>query len=113
MTQRTILQNKALHKYFSVLADELNGAGYDMRKTLKPSVDIPWTPENIKEYLWRPIQDAVLSKVSTTELNTAEVDKIYAILSRHLGEKLGVFVDFPRETPPEPHSWEIYNGRDS
>ena len=74
MAQRTIQQNKALHVLFQLLADELNNAGLDMRKTLKPEVEIPWTPRNVKEFLWRPIQKAQLNKASTTELTTSEID---------------------------------------
>lgn len=93
--QRTLIQNNALHKYFELLADELNGAGYDMRKTLRQDIDIPWSKDTVKDYLWRPIQIAQLQKVSTAELNTAEIDKVYDVLNRHLGEKLGLHVDFP------------------
>ena len=47
--QRTAKQNRALHLYFTHLADELNSAGLDMRKTLKPGVEIPWDGKSIKE----------------------------------------------------------------
>ncbi len=93
--QRTTLQNKALYAFFKILAEELNNAGLDMRKTLKPNIDIPWTPNTIKEYLWRPIQITQLQKQSTTELTTGEVTQIYETLNRHLGEKFGLHVLFP------------------
>ena len=93
--QRTLQQNKALHKYFELLAQELNQAGYDMKRTLKPSVDIPWTPDNVKEYLWRPLQEAYLNKYSTTDLTTKDIDKVYDVLNKHLGETTGVTVVFP------------------
>ena len=35
-------------------------------KTLK--VSVVWTPLSVKELLWKPIQNAVLAKTSTTEL---------------------------------------------
>lgn len=95
MTQRTSQQNKALHKYFTLLADELNAAGYDMRRTLKPGVDIPWTPDLVKQYLWKGIQEAMLGSDSTRELTTKEIDKVYDVLNKHLGETTGVHVAFP------------------
>lgn len=98
MEQRTTQQNKALHKYFRLLADELNGAGYDMKKTLKPEVEIPWTEISIKDFLWRPIQRAQLGKDSTKELNTSDIDKIYDTLNRHLSEKFSISVPFPSES---------------
>lgn len=95
--QRTNQQNKALHTYYSLLANTLNAAGYDMKRTLKQDVEIPWTPETVKNYLWRPVQSAQLQKESTTELTTREIDAVWETLNRHLGEKFGVFVPFPSE----------------
>lgn len=92
---RTEQQNKALHLFFTQLAQELNDHGLDMRKTLKPGVDIPWDSKTIKEYLWRPIQIAQLKKESTKELTTTEIDKVFNTLTRHLGEKFGLELSFP------------------
>ena len=95
--KRTNQQNNALHLYFDHLADELNMAGYDMKKTLKPGIEIWWTPESIKNYLWRPIQQIMFNKYSTTELETNEVTKVYETLNRHTAEKFGISVIFPSE----------------
>jgi hypothetical protein len=93
-SKRTLKQNSALHLYFTLLADELNDAGFDMRKTLQ--VDIPWSPLTVKEYLWRPLQEAYLLKRSTTELDKQkEIDAVYDILNRVIGERTGIFVEFP------------------
>lgn len=93
---RTSPQNRSLHLFCSQLAEILNDAGLEMKKVLKPSVDILWTGETVKDYLWRGIQQAYLGKRSTTELSTAEVNKVYELLSRHLGEKFGLDVpEFP------------------
>ena len=80
---------------FDQLATTLNDAGLDMKKTLKPGVEIPWTPATIKEWLWRPIQNALLNKESTTELTTKEIDQVFETLVRHLGEKFGITTNFP------------------
>ena len=93
--QRTIRQNKAMHKYFTLLAEELNSAGLDMKKVLKPGVDIPWTNESVKEHLWRPIQEVMTGKHSTTELGTVDPGEVYKVLDRHISEKFGVHVEFP------------------
>lgn len=94
--QRTLTQNRALHLFCQWLAEALNDAGYDMRKTLREDVEVPWTQASVKEYLWRPIQEALTEKRSTTEITTVEPTEIHAVLSRHLGERLGV------ECPPWP-----------
>lgn len=88
--QRTLTQNRALHLFCQWLAETLNDAGYDMRKTLREDVDVPWTQASVKEYLWRPIQAAMTDKQSTTEITTVEPKAIHEVLSRHLGERLGV-----------------------
>lgn len=88
--QRTLTQNRALHLFCQWLADTLNEAGYDMRRTLREDVDVPWTQASVKEYLWRPIQEAMTQKESTTEITTLEPTAIHSVLSRHLAQKLGV-----------------------
>ena len=93
--QRTLTQNRALHLLFTFWADELNGAGYDMRKTLKPGIDIPWNGKTVKEFLWRPIMTTQLGKKSTTELTTKEIDEVFDTINRHLGERFGLHVAFP------------------
>ena len=93
--QRTLRQNRALHLFFTLVADSLNEKGFDMRKTLKEDIEINWTPENVKEYLWKPVQKTLLVKKSTTELTTDEIDKVYEVLTRYLAEKTGIVQEFP------------------
>lgn len=94
-TFRTQKQNNSMHKYFSDLSEALNDAGLDMKKFLKPGVDIPWTPSSVKRHIWKPVQDAMFDKESTADLNTAEVDAVYKVISRHISEKHGINVEFP------------------
>lgn len=93
--KRTVQQNKALHVLFSLLAENLNTAGLDMRKTLKPGIEIPWSGRAVKEYLWRPIQKAQLNKDSTTELTTVEIDQVFDTINKHMGEKFNLHTPFP------------------
>ncbi len=90
--QRTLSQNKALHLYFTMLADELNAAGYDMKKILKPEIDIPWTADSIKNFVWRPIQRVMLEKESTKDLNRVEITKVWEVIHKSIGEKYGISV---------------------
>lgn len=93
--KRTGNQNRAVHVYFELLAKALNDAGYDMRKVLKQDVEIPWTKASVKNHLWRPIQDVMLDKESTTELNTVEPSEIYEVLNKHIAEKFGISIPWP------------------
>lgn len=96
---RTDQQNAALHLYFTQLAEALNDAGFDIKKTIRKEIDIPWTAYTIKEYLWRPVQKEYLQKKSTTELDKIQdIDKVYDIINRTISERTGVSVPFP--------SWE-------
>ncbi len=98
--KRTEQQNKALHVYFGLLADALNEAGYTIQYTLKHKIDLDWSPDSVKELLWRPAQKAILKKKSTKALKKhSDIDKIYDHLNRHLGEKLGIHVPFPSHPP--------------
>lgn len=92
--QRTLQQNAALHLYFQLVADTLNEAGLDMRAVLKPEVEIPWSKNSVKEFMWRPIQRLQLQKKSTTELTTKDIDIIYDTMNRHLA-KHGIHEPFP------------------
>lgn len=93
MEKRTSQQNKALHKYFELLADELNDAGLDMKKVI--TVDVPWNADTIKQWIWKPVQEAQLLKKSTTELTTPEVSKVYETVNRLMATKFSVSVPFP------------------
>lgn len=93
---RTDQQNRALHLYFKLLAQEFNSAGYTVQLVLAQKIDLDWDKEKIKELLWRPAQKAILGKVSTTELNKQEdIDLVFEHLNRHIAEKFQIHVPFP------------------
>ena len=94
---RTLQQSKALHLYFTQLAEILNESGLDMRKVLKPSISIPWTPQTIKENLWKPIMEFQLQKSSTTEMTTKDIDEVYDVINKHIGEQFGISIEFPSQ----------------
>jgi hypothetical protein len=106
-TKRTSRQNRALHAFYGLVADELNNGGLDIRAVIKPSIEIPWNAEMVKEYLWRPIQKLALGKESTTQLDTGEIDKVYEIFNQHIA-KFGVHVPFPSMENKVDYPWE-YN----
>ena len=95
--KRTALQNRSLHLYFTQVAEALNAAGLERKVTLNLGADVPWTPETIKEVIWRTIQYKQTGKLSTTELSTTEYEKVYDTVNRFLGESFGVYVPLPSE----------------
>lgn len=92
---RTSKQNNSLHQFLQDLADALNAAGLDMKTVLKPEVEIPWTQSSAKEFLWRPIQQVMTGKDSTTEPTTKDYLAVQETLLRHLASKFGVTVEWP------------------
>lgn len=92
---RTLQQNKALHKFCSMLADEFGARGLDMKAVLKPEVEIPWTTESVKNHIWRPVQEIMTDIESTADLSTTDVNAIYQVVARHLAEKHGISIAWP------------------
>lgn len=88
--RRTSQQNRAMHLFFKQLSEVLVESGMDVRTTLKTDFDLPFSPELVKELLWRPVMKAYKKKNSTTQLATTDIDKIYDIIARELGEKHGL-----------------------
>jgi hypothetical protein len=84
--QRTDSQNRAIHLWLEQTAKVLRENGIDMKTALKYSVDIMPTKENLKEVVWRPIQESMYGKKSTTELKTDQVSDIYDIIVKHFAE---------------------------
>jgi 3-phenylpropionate/cinnamic acid dioxygenase small subunit len=89
---RTLAQNNALHMWLAHVAKRLNEAGLDMKKTLKPEVEIPWTMQSAKDHLWRPVQRIMTGEESTKEPERAEYTKVYETISRHLAQTHGITI---------------------
>lgn len=94
---RSLSQNSAIHLYLEHLAHELNAGGFDMKKVLKQEVDIEWSKEMTKRYLWHPVQEALFGTTSTADLDKHQVGKVYEHINRLISEKCGVFVPFPSQ----------------
>jgi len=95
---RSDQQRKAIEVFCRQLAWALNDAGMDQRKVfalMRDGVQIPWRQQSVKDSLWRQIQKAVVEKDSSTRLTTSEVDKVYSVLNRWLGQEMGIHVPFP------------------
>lgn len=95
--QRTRKQNNAMWLWLRQISQALNEAGYDMKKTLKPHIDIPWDKDAkmAKKHLWDPIMEVITNQTSSTKLQKQDIDKIQETIARHLAETTGVSVAFP------------------
>ena len=86
----TSKQFNALHVWCEMVAESLNAAGLDQRIVLKPSVAIDWSKDSVKQYLFKPLLEAMTGKTSTTDQDTVEPSKVADTMARHLGEKFGI-----------------------
>lgn len=93
--KRTNLQNRSMHKYFSLLASQLNEHGFDMQLVLSQDISVPWTAALVKELIWRPVQLAKTEESSTAKQARASYSEIYDVINRYIGERFGVYVPWP------------------
>lgn len=93
---RSSQQNSALHVYCKLLAIELNNAGYSFVIILNgKETECDWNMERVKDFLWRPIQEALKKEKSTAKVSTKDYPEIYETLNKHTASKLGISIDWP------------------
>ena len=96
---RTAQQNKALHKFFTDIASELNGIGIPAKTISLVSgavIEQEWNLNLVKALIWVPVQKAILGSDSTRLLKTDEIDKISRPILQFLG-KQGIGIMFPSQ----------------
>jgi|TARA_S200002703_G_scaffold98191_1_gene84882 hypothetical protein len=95
---RSDQQNKAMHVYFALVSEALNEAGYGVKRFFEEvkKVEIDWSEGQVKENIWRPVQQAMTEKYSTTELEKIEVSAVYEQVNKVLSE-IGIHVPFPED----------------
>lgn len=96
---RTEAQNNAIHKYFEMVSTSLTEKGltFDLKIGGK-IVKLDWTPNLVKEAMWKPIMKALVGKSSTTQMDKVEdINKIYDHINKFLSENFQLHVPFPHE----------------
>ena len=93
---RSLSQNSALHKFCQLLAEELEEKHIDKRVFFKEPFFLSWSTMGVKDDIWRPTQQSLFSKESTTELSrSGEIDLIWDNINRAIIEKCDGNVDVP------------------
>ncbi len=105
MESRTSQQNRALHKYFEMVAYALNDSGWDIPRTIRHyRLEIPWTKESVKTLLWKEIQKTMFAKPSTTQLDKLkEINEIVEVLTKFLGTMGVGYIPFPHDLAKEKY----------
>ena len=94
MTQRTTQQNRSLHRWFRLVAEQLADQDYDFREV---RVEIRPSEHLVKELMWIPVQKALYGTEHTSELEKLQVSDVYDHLNRLLGDRFGIHVPWPSE----------------
>ena len=94
--KRSSKQNRALHKLFTIMSEQLNEMGLEFQYCgVKGSMlSTRYTPEVVKNYFWRPIQMALFDIESTKHINTIQINEVVDVISKFFGER-GVIIEFP------------------
>jgi uncharacterized protein YqgV (UPF0045/DUF77 family) len=90
--KRTLPQNRALHKYCTEVANELNAHGISL-KAIVTRVNVDWTMEAVKSVL-QAIAKAKFEKAHTSELTTTEIQDVYLEFNKIISE-LGISMGWP------------------
>ena len=93
---RTALQNRALHKYFDLIANEMNLKDLTVQEVLSHGIERHWDRESVKALLWKPLQKAVTGNNETSTADTKAYSKVYMYLSHFLATKFGITTPFPQ-----------------
>lgn len=96
---RTLTQNKALHQYFALIANELINQGQTMQDVVEKinMTEIYPSMKTVKELIWRPIMEAQIGKVSSRELTTAEINQVYEPMAQFLSTNFEISIPFPSQ----------------
>lgn len=94
---RTLSQNNALHLYFDIISEKLNELGWtfvEISFFTGKTIEYIWTPELVKEKIWKKIQIDLFAIKSTTKLTTQMINTIIEILNKHFAENR-IDIEFP------------------
>ena len=94
--KRSSQENRALHVLFQNIAYELNRLGlvFTFRGIKGMEIETTYTPDIVKNFLWKPLQDALVKKESTTQLTHNDIGLIFEILGKWFAEN-GIEISFP------------------
>ncbi len=95
--KRTIQQNKRLHQWMRELAEEFNNRGLYVQQILKPTWEIEWTEQLVKDNIIRPIAEAIAKTEHTSELNKQQLQKVLDIVDKNLLQKWQINIPFSDE----------------
>ena len=75
-----------------MVAKSLNEAGLEMVVSLPTGKEwtIPWSKHTVKENIWRPVQEAVIGKLSTKDAKRPEYNQVYEVIHSRFADHHGI-----------------------
>ncbi len=85
--KRTDSQNRALHLWLSMKAEQCRDAGITAQMAFAKTIELEMSPEMMK-VIWKEVQKVMLKKTSTTQLNKSngEIENVAEHLNRFFAE---------------------------
>lgn len=97
--QRTILQNRSLHKYFKLMSDEMNNHGITQRLLFDAFKEMDTTEHSVKQAFQR-VSMALYGTDETHKLTTKQMMKVYDTFDLYISQTHGVHIEWPCDEPP-------------
>lgn len=95
---RTVPQQNAIEVFCRQCAAKCVEGGLDLRTLIsrtRSDTMIPVSQQLFKDVVFKGIQTAMLGKISTTKLSTAEVGQVYNVINKFTSERLGFSIPWP------------------
>jgi hypothetical protein len=92
--KRTSNQNRALHKWFALIAENSNELGLTLDLLYNQPQNMRITPDLLKN-LFREYGRVMYNKDSTSKLTKDEMSKLITVFEQLLAERLNNIIPFP------------------
>ena len=97
---RTLSQNRAMHKWFEMIASECKNKGVTMDMIVRKPAELPVTESLLKD-LFRFIGKKMFGKDSTAKFEKNELNEIIPVFDRMITERTDINIPFPSENIDE------------
>ena len=98
---RTSQQNRAIFKYYRLIADMLADAGFTARsyfETLKNGFEVDITMQHVRDVVEKVSMDKYKKEVK--DLSTVEIQALHRTVDHAFSLQMGVSHEFPSDEPP-------------
>ena len=95
-TKITSPQNRALHLWLEMVAEECRSQGITMEVILDKTLDTDVTQTLLKEAVWKKLCKAMFDSDSSQKIEPSQVDEVYTVASRFFTNHFNINIPFPK-----------------